>query len=160
MQITEGDHPHQTNFLSADEKLQMECEYYLHVLLKYRQADCDSEGCDEGSGEHHIALKELLAFPRVKALCSDVEEIRYSPPFHLCLLCSYYYYLLLRRVLQCPSCSIKLDQSGDCAILCIPQQTECDEEIEFEATEMESDIPPESSAEHCHKLEECWDCDL
>ena len=92
LQIAEADHPHQTDSLSTDEKLLHECQYYLHMLLRYRQAEQDGEERDSagGDGDHYnIALKELLAFPRVKALCGDVDDIRYVP-FSLCSVLSMY----------------------------------------------------------------------
>lgn len=72
-QVAEATHPYQTNPLTVEQKLRLECEYYCYILLKSRQWDSESV---EDVSECRIPLKDLLVFPRVKALCTGVEEIR------------------------------------------------------------------------------------
>ena len=88
MQIAEGTHPHQTSVLSTDEKLRQECEYYLHVLLKYqleeREEDYDQPLYADSEETVLVALEKLLVFPRVKGLCSDVADIRCVPLIFPC----------------------------------------------------------------------------
>lgn len=91
-QITEASHPYETNPLTIEEKLKRECVYYLYVLLKSHQqleGDCDDGDSGDGNGGDgdgdcdvmgkglcRVALKDLLLFPRVKELCSSVDDIR------------------------------------------------------------------------------------
>ena len=97
-QIAESAHPYEEHPLSLEEKLCHEAEYYLHVLLKQREEERDDFFQDEPSvsmgGDPSgpdttanirqpesdtcvlIGLEGLLTFPRIKNLCSSVDEIR------------------------------------------------------------------------------------
>lgn len=77
LQIAECVHPHQTNLPSVEEKLRSECDYYLHLLLKRHQREDEDRACGEEATTTLVALKELLVFPRINALCNDVQDIRY-----------------------------------------------------------------------------------
>ena len=69
-------HPHHVSSLSDAEKLRFECEYYLNLLLRSREAKSEEERDGSSHPDTWIALKELLIFPKVKALCNSVEDIR------------------------------------------------------------------------------------
>lgn len=54
----------------------MECQYYLYLLARQRDEEGDSDDVLAGDVVR-IALERLLVFPKVKALCESMEDIRY-----------------------------------------------------------------------------------
>ena len=89
MQVFDCEYPHETNTLSPEEKLCMESEYYIRVLLRnYGQ---ESEEEEDTSIERRammldsdppdtvfIKLNELLVFQSIRRLTADVDNIRYA----------------------------------------------------------------------------------
>ncbi len=77
------EYPYEINTLSPEEKLCLESEYYIRVLLRNYQQEND----DESEGEIRmlesdppdtifIKLDDLLVFRSIRRLTSDVESIR------------------------------------------------------------------------------------
>ncbi len=72
LQIAEANHPYREDTRSQDEKLRVECIYYLNVLFKCRM-EAEGESYDEVCP---VPLKQLLVFPKVRELCGQEDAVQ------------------------------------------------------------------------------------